>query len=47
MIMTRDAARVVVPVRDGAGETCLRSALSRAGCSETNVQTVIDHANSP
>ena len=47
MIVTRDAPWLVVPVRDSVSETCLRSALPRAGCFESNIQTVIDHANSP
>lgn len=47
MIATRDAAWFVVLVQDSVGETCLRPALPRAGCSESNIQTFIDHANSP
>ena len=47
MIATRDAARLVVRVQGSLGETCLRPALPRARCSESNIQTVIDHANSP
>ena len=47
MIVTRDAARLVVPVRDSLGGTCLRLAQPRAGCPESNIQTGIDHANSP
>ena len=47
MIATRDAARLVVPLRDSFGETCLRWPLPRTGCSEANIQTFIDHANSP
>ena len=47
MIVTRDAPRLVVPVRDSLGETRLRWPLPWAGCSESNIQTTIDHANSP
>ena len=47
MIVTRDAPRLVVPVRDSLSETCLRSDLPQAGCSESNNHTFIDHANSP
>ncbi len=47
MIVTRDAPRLVVPIRDSLGGTFLRSALPRPGNSESKIQTVIDHANSP
>ena len=47
MILTRDAHRLVVPVRDSLGGTFPRSALPRPGNSESNIQTFIDHANSP
>ena len=46
MIVTRDAPRLVVPVRNRLRATRLRS-LPWAGCSERHIQTFIDHANSP
>ena len=46
MIVTRDALRLVVPVRNRLRETRLRS-LPWAGCSKRHIQTVIDHANAP
>ena len=47
MTVTRDAPRLVVPVQDSLGETCLQSPLPQAACSESHIQTAIDHANSP
>lgn len=47
MIVTRDAAPRVALEPNSLSETRLRSALPRAGCSESHIQTVIDHANSP
>ena len=47
MIATGETPRLVVPVRDSLGETCPRWPRPRAGCSETNIQKFIDHANSP
>ena len=47
MIATRDAPRLVAPVRDSLRDIYLRWPLPRDGCSETNIQTVIDHAHSP